>query len=185
MKFVLIFGPQAVGKMTVGQELAKITGLKLLHNHMTIDLVEPFFGFTPEMWRLSSLFRREIFKTFAASDQDGMIFTYVWAFNHTEDWEAVDKMTGVFRDQGADIFFVELEADVNERVKRNKSANRLENKPTKRNVEYSERELLSSMDTMRLNSHKGEIEEKNYMRINNTKLTAEEVALRIKEELGL
>jgi hypothetical protein len=25
MKFVLIFGPQAVGKMTVGQELEKIT----------------------------------------------------------------------------------------------------------------------------------------------------------------
>ena len=43
MKLVLIFGPQAVGKMTVGQELAKITGLKLFHNHMTIDLVSNFF----------------------------------------------------------------------------------------------------------------------------------------------
>jgi shikimate kinase len=42
MKFVLIFGPQAVGKMTVGQELAKITGLKLFHNHMTIERVPPF-----------------------------------------------------------------------------------------------------------------------------------------------
>ncbi|MED3553043.1 hypothetical protein P4449_21750 [Cytobacillus praedii] len=38
MKFVLIFGPQAVGKMTVGQELEKITELKLFHNHMTIEL---------------------------------------------------------------------------------------------------------------------------------------------------
>jgi shikimate kinase len=37
MKFVLIFGPQAVGKMTVGQELAKITGLKLFHNHIIKD----------------------------------------------------------------------------------------------------------------------------------------------------
>ena len=27
MKFILIFGPQAVGKMTVGQELAKLTDL--------------------------------------------------------------------------------------------------------------------------------------------------------------
>ena len=36
MKFILIFGPQAVGKMTVGQELQKITGLKLFHNHMTL-----------------------------------------------------------------------------------------------------------------------------------------------------
>ena len=42
MKFILLFGPQAVGKMTVGQELAKITDLKLFHNHMTIDLVSHF-----------------------------------------------------------------------------------------------------------------------------------------------
>jgi shikimate kinase len=28
MKFVLIFGPQAVGKMTVGMELEKSTGFK-------------------------------------------------------------------------------------------------------------------------------------------------------------
>lgn len=41
MKFVKMFGPQAVGKMTVGQELAKITDLKLFHNHMTIDLLAP------------------------------------------------------------------------------------------------------------------------------------------------
>ena len=43
MKFVILFGPLAVGKMTVGQELEKITGLKLFHNHMTIELVLPFF----------------------------------------------------------------------------------------------------------------------------------------------
>ena len=36
-KLVLITGPQAVGKMTVGQELTKITNLKLFHNHMSID----------------------------------------------------------------------------------------------------------------------------------------------------
>ncbi|MBC8077907.1 MAG: hypothetical protein H7Y32_17655, partial [Chloroflexales bacterium] len=45
MDFVLIFGPPAVGKMTVGHELARPTGLKLFHNHMTIDLVLPFFPF--------------------------------------------------------------------------------------------------------------------------------------------
>ena len=39
MKFIIITGPQAVGKMTVGQELVKITNLKLLHNHMTIELL--------------------------------------------------------------------------------------------------------------------------------------------------
>lgn len=80
-KFVFIFGPQAVGKMTVGQELAAMTGLKLFHNHMTIDLLEPLFGFTPEMWRLTTSFRRDIFQSFAQSDQYGMIFTKVWYFD--------------------------------------------------------------------------------------------------------
>lgn len=63
MKFVLIFGPQAAGKMTVGQELEKITELKLFHNHMTIELVNPFFDYgTKEGKRLVGLFRQEISK---------------------------------------------------------------------------------------------------------------------------
>ena len=44
MKLVLLIGSGAVGKMTVGQELAKITGLKLFHNHMTIEPVLELFG---------------------------------------------------------------------------------------------------------------------------------------------
>ena len=47
-KLVLLTGPQAVGKMTVGQELAKITGLKLFHNHMTIDLALKFLIIAPK-----------------------------------------------------------------------------------------------------------------------------------------
>jgi shikimate kinase len=44
MKLVFIFGNSAVGKMTVGQELAKITELKLFRNHMTIEPVLEIFG---------------------------------------------------------------------------------------------------------------------------------------------
>ena len=46
MKFILITGPQAVGKMTVGQELTKTTDLKLLHNHMTIEVVTKIFDYS-------------------------------------------------------------------------------------------------------------------------------------------
>ena len=45
MKLVNIFGNAAVGKMTVGQELAKITDLRLFHNHMTIEPVIEIFGY--------------------------------------------------------------------------------------------------------------------------------------------
>ena len=185
MKFVLLFGPQAVGKMTVGQELAKVTDLKLFHNHMTIDVLVPLFGYTPEMWRLCHMFREEIFKTTATSDLYGIIFTTVWAFDEAEDWEHIEKICDIFRAVGADIYFVELEADVKERLERNRTPNRLEHKPTKRNIEESEQHLLSTMETNRLNSNEGEITEENYLRINNTHLSAGEVAKMIKDEFKL
>ncbi|WP_174615100.1 AAA family ATPase [Virgibacillus ihumii] len=185
MKLVLLFGPQAVGKMTVGQELEKITGLKLLHNHMTIDLLEPFFGFSEEMWRLSNMFRTEIFKTVAKSDLEGLIFTFVWALNRQEDWDSVKEMCDIFSGAGAAIYFVELEADVDERVKRNNTPNRLEHKPTKRNVAFSEKELLQSMKKERFNSFDAEIDFEHYLRMNNTNLSAKETASMILAEFNL
>lgn len=185
MKFVLIFGPQAVGKMTVGQELEKLTDLKLFHNHMTIELLEPLFGFSPEMWRLSTLFRLEIFKSIAESEQEGLIFTYVWAFDEQDDWEYVDQVCEIFESKGADVYFVELEADIDERLERNKHPHRLEHKPTKRNIKWSENELKETMKTHRLNSNKGEIKKENYIKINNTNLSAVAVAKIISESFNL
>lgn len=55
MKLVILFGPQAVGKMTVGQCLEAKTDLKLFHNHMSIDFVSPFFDYgTPAGKRIRS-----------------------------------------------------------------------------------------------------------------------------------
>lgn len=178
-RFVMICGPQAVGKMTVGQALAKRTELKLLHNHMTIELLEPLYGFTPEMFRLSNLFRREIFKSYAQSDNKGLIFTVVWAFDQKEDWDEIEAIRKTFIEQGVEMYLVELEADVETRVSRNKTPNRLEQKPTKRNVEASETELRTSMEKHRLNSYEGEVPYENYLRINNTDLTADGVAEQI------
>ena len=69
MNFVVIFGPPAVGKMTVGQELARLTGYKLFHNHVTIDLVSEYFEFgTPPFSRLVREFRARIIQEAAASE---------------------------------------------------------------------------------------------------------------------
>jgi hypothetical protein len=182
MKLVLLFGPQAVGKMTVGQELEKITDLKLFHNHMTIELLQPFFGFTSEMWRLSNLMREEIFEAYSKSNNYGMIFTFVWSFNQQEDWKRVERVSRIFESKGGEVYFVELEADFRERLVRNKTANRLEHKPSKRDFEHSEQRIIASMEKLRLNSTQGEIKKKNYMKINNTNMNAEEVANNIKNE---
>lgn len=45
-EFIQIIGPQAVGKDDCkGQRLAKITGYKLLYNHMTIEMVRLIFDY--------------------------------------------------------------------------------------------------------------------------------------------
>jgi hypothetical protein len=183
MKFVHIFGPQAVGKMTVGQELAKITDLKLFHNHMTIDLVGQFFDYgTKEGKRLVNLFREEIFEEVSKSNMYGMIFTYVWAFNLQGDWDYVSRISQLFESRGGTVYFVELEADMDERLERNKSSNRLEHKPSKRNIVWSDNDLKTAMEKYRMNSYEGEITFPNYIKINNTHLSAEEVAKIVKEE---
>ncbi|KRE83015.1 shikimate kinase [Paenibacillus sp. Soil766] len=185
MKFVLIFGPQAVGKMTVGHALEKTTELKLFHNHMTIELLHPFFGFSSETWRLTELFRTEIFEAVSKSNLYGLIFTYVWAFNEQEDWDFVNKICNIFESTGGDVYFVELEADFEERIVRNNTPHRLEYKPTKRNIEQSELNLKISMEKYRLNSTDGEINKENYIKINNTNLSPEEVANIIKVKFEL
>ena len=185
-KLVLIFGPQAVGKMTVGQELAKVTDLKLFHNHMTIELVSNFFSYgTPEGKKLVHLFRFEIFKEVAKSDLEGLIFTYVWSFEHKEDWEYVEKIKKIFEENGGEVYFVELQATLEERLKRNVTSNRLKNKPTKRDTEKSQKRLLEGEEKYRCNSNPGEIKEKNYIKIDNTNISPEDVALIIKERFKL
>lgn len=182
----MLFGPNAVGKMTVGHELEKVTGLKLFHNHMTIELVSPFFSYsTPPAKRLVKLFRKSIFEEVAKSNLEGLIFTYVWAFDEQSDWDEIRGFVDIFESQGADIYYVELEADVEERLKRNKHHHRLSHKPTKRDIEFSEKDLLDTMKKHRLNSKNGEIPFKNYLRINNTHISPEDVAKEIKEKFHL
>jgi len=186
MKLVVIFGPHAVGKMTVGQELAKITDLKLFHNHMTIDIVSDLFANIPkERGRIIELFRYEIFDAYSKSDEYGMIFTYMWALDSQDDWDYINNIESLFKSRGSEIYYVELEADYDLRIERNKTENRLLNKPTKRNIEKSEQLFRNLEDKYRLNSHDGEIIKENYIKINNTSMDSIEVAQTIKERFKL
>ena len=185
MKFVLIFGPSAVGKMSVGQALAEQTGLKLFHNHMSLELAYCFFDFgTPSFRRLSELFRFEIFKEVAKSDLLGMIFTFVWAFDLPKEEAYVDRIITIFQEANAEIFYVELEAAFAKRLERNKHPHRLQHKPSKRNIENSEKVFKHHEDNYRLNSNPGEFTRPNYIRINNDELSPIEVAEKIIQEFS-
>jgi hypothetical protein len=130
-------------------------------------------------------FRQDIFEVAAASDMYGMIFTYLWGFDLQSDWDYVDKICKIFENEGREIYFVELEANLEERMERNKTPHRLEHKPTKRDIARSEQDLKRTMEQHRLNSLDGEVNKENYIRINNTKATAREVAEIIKNRFSL
>lgn len=182
MKFVVIFGPPAVGKMTVGYALAERTGMKVFHNHMTIDLVLEFFPFgQPKFNTLVSEFRQRILEEVATSELPGLIFTYVWALDQPSDKEEIDTYCNIFRRTGADIYFVELEADLDERLERNKDEFRLSKKSSKRNTQRSEQNLLSADQRYRMNSDNDFFYPAQHIKINNTNLSPEETAHKIIE----
>lgn len=182
MKLVFLIGNLAVGKMTVGQELMKITDLRLFHNHMTIDLVTEVFGYFHD--ELIYKMREMIFEEFAASNNYGLIHTFVWAFDQKSDWDYVEHFSNIFRNKGADVYYVELVAPQEVRLQRNATENRLKHKPSKRNVEVSNQRLIDTDKNYRCVSYDGEVPFDNYIKIDTSNLSAEAVAKMIKEHFN-
>ena len=42
---IYIYGPPAVGKLTVAERLSELTGFPVFHNHLTVNAVRPVFAF--------------------------------------------------------------------------------------------------------------------------------------------
>ena len=183
MKLVLLIGNGAVGKMTVGQELAKITDLRLFHNHMMIEPVLEIFN----EFRGSTIqrLRQVIFEDFAKTDNYGMIFTFMWAFDMPSDWEYVDWVKGIFGLPEEDVYYVELIAPQEVRLQRNVTENRLKHKPSKRSIADSNSRLLRDDNNWRCESYPGEITHPNYLRLENANIPAAEAARIIKEHFRL
>lgn len=175
MKIILIFGPQAVGKMTIGEKVGDAFDLPLLHNHVTLDVIWPYIGWNKDTFRLSDQIRMGIFEHIAKDDSHpGIIFTFVWAFDMQEDWDYIETIKEIFNKESHNIYFVELAADLDERIRRNTTEYRLEKKPSKRNIEFSHAELTNSAEKHRLNSHENEVQEDKYLKLDVTSLSAEE-----------
>lgn len=179
MKLLLLFGNSAVGKMTVGQELCKITPFRLFHNHMMIEPVLEGFGtfHGPAIARLREVF----FEEFAKTDQYGLIFTYMWAFDMQSDWDYIAHVKEIFGLPEEDIYHVELVAPQDVRLQRNNTENRLHHKASKRDIEASNARLIRDDENHRCESLPGEIPFPNYLRLDNSNLSAAEAARIIKD----
>ena len=183
MNLIVLIGSGAVGKMTVGQELMKITDYRLFHNHMMIEPVIKIFGKFDG--KVIEKLRGDIFDAFMETPYPGMIYTYMWAFDLQSDWDYIKTVTDKFEKTGGTVYYVELIADRAVRLERNKTENRLNNKESKRDLAVSEDRMLREETKYRVVSNEGEIPFKNYLRIDNTNLEPDVVAKIIKERFNL
>ena len=182
MKLMRICGNSAVGKMTVGQELAKITPLRLMHNHMMIEPVLEIFGsFRGDV--IQKL-RSVILEEFGKSQHYGLIFTYMMAFDMPSEYEYIQSVIHTLGVSEEEIFCAELVAPQEIRLERNKTENRLRHKASKRDVAASDARLIRDDENHRMESLPGEIPFPNYIRIDNSNLSPADAAKMIKEHFG-
>lgn len=178
---VLIVGPPAVGKMTVGQALSEATAFPLLHNHMSIEIALKFFDFgAPGFDDLNNTLKNAIVQSVAHSELAGLIMTWVWAFDLEADADAVSDLAGRWRQMtGSEVLVVELSADEAVKKQRNIDPQRLAAKPSKADVVASEARRRHHETHHQLNSSGALPLPLPHLLIDNSELSPQSVAQRI------
>ena len=157
MHLVMLFGPPAVGKMSVGREIARRTGYKLFHNHMSLEPILDIFDFgTPAFMRLTQLIRRRVVEEAVGADLSGLIFTFAWNLDDPAEHAYVAHLVEPAEAAGARIDFVELQADQATRLGREGTPERLEHKRYKRDVDWNRAHLVEMDAGNRMATRAGE-----------------------------
>ena len=113
MKLIFLHGLPGVGKLTVARELAKLTGFKVFHNHLAVDLVESLFEFGSQPFvELREEIWLTVFSQAAAANLDGLIFTF--AFDRTVRGSFIENTREVVESSGGEVLFVELRCSTKE-----------------------------------------------------------------------
>ncbi|MDR7252644.1 hypothetical protein J2X46_001620 [Nocardioides sp. BE266] len=137
-ELIVLFGPPAVGKMTVGRAVCEASDFRMFHNHHTIEPLHEVFGQqSPAFRTLNGEFRRRVIEEAAANDVR-LVFTTVWNLAGERDADYFRELVAPYTDRGLPVRFVELYADLGTRLARNDGADRLAAKPSKRDLAASE-----------------------------------------------
>jgi hypothetical protein len=124
MRLIFIYGMPATGKLTVAEELARLTGYKLFHNHLVVDLLLSTFEFgSAPFVRLREEIWLSVFREAAQANVTGLIFT----FNPepTVRAEFVERVVETVEQEGGRVDFVELFCPIDELRRRLASESRL------------------------------------------------------------
>ncbi len=180
---MIVTGPQAVGKMTVAEQIRDKTNFHLMVNHDSIEISNKIFGRGSDAQKkFNQLFREAAFKTAIENNVD-LIFTFVTAFDLEEEIAYLNSLKDMFESTGGNFYFVELEADIETRLERNVTPHRLESKESKKDIEWTKNDILKTALKYQLNSDKQLFE--NHLKINNTNLEPDEVAEQVINKFNL
>jgi hypothetical protein len=117
MQLVFIHGPAACGKFTVASEFAALSGVRLFHNHLTVDLVAALFDFGSEPFvRLRESIWLEVFRE-AAEQGQSLVFTFHPEATVQPDFP--DRALATIGAGGGEVVFVELtcpDAEIERRI---------------------------------------------------------------------
>ena len=181
MSLVIIFDPPAVGKVTVGSALAEQIGYKLLHNHMTVDLVGGIFDFGTEAFRTLVVdFRQRVVEETARAGVV-LILTMAWSLDDDADAALVADYDEAAAGFGRAVYLMELAAPSDLRKTRNRLPDRLANKRL-----VPDDDVFAEIDAHhRLNSTPGEFSTCDHVLIDTEALGPEQAAAWIVESFGL
>lgn len=122
MKLIIIYGPPAVGKLTVARKLEKITGYKLFHNHLSVDLAYSLFlSGTKAYSDFVEKIRLEAIEAAAKNKIKGMIFTFVYGvetYGGKTDDMFIKKIVRIVKKYKGQVYFVKLSCEEKELRKR-------------------------------------------------------------------
>ena len=127
MKLIFLYGLPATGKLTVARELAAMTGYKLFHNHLTVDLLLSVFEFgSPAFVALREEIWLSVFDQAGASQVTGLIFTF--APEPTVQPGFLKNVATTVEKRGGEVDFVELVCPHSELRRRLGNPSRLEHR---------------------------------------------------------
>ena len=139
MDLIYLHGPPGSGKLTLARELDARISCGVFHNHLTIELVKPFFAFDTEpFWRMVLDMRITALRS--AAENGARLVTYTSCYSHPTDLPFLERIEHVVMGNGGTLQPVYLQCSVPELERRIANPDRVALRKL-RSVEGFRREL--------------------------------------------